>query len=187
MSTPARNISDSLGDGGGVSTAAAAQPASAPRWLQLTTLALSLAGLGVSLYLTIAHYTTPTTLACPDTGIVNCEKVTTSPQSMLFGTVPVALLGLLFYLFMTAVNTPRAWRANPPGLQRARLGSLIAGIAFVLYLIFTELFTLDAICLWCTSVHVVTFLLFVLVMVGSFGNDGRDQDSGPGAGGERAG
>jgi uncharacterized membrane protein len=105
---------------------------------------------------------------------------------MLFGTVPVALLGLLFYLFMTAVNTPWAWRANPPGLQRARLGSLIAGIAFVLYLIFTELFSLDAICLWCTSVHVITFLLFVLVMVSSFRNDGRDYDPGPRAGGERA-
>jgi uncharacterized membrane protein len=106
---------------------------------------------------------------------------------MLFGTVPVALLGLLFYLFMTAANTPWAWRANRPGLQRARLGSLIAGIAFVLCLIYTELFTLDAICPWCTSVHVITFLLFVLIMVGASGNDGRDQNRGRGAGGERAG
>jgi uncharacterized membrane protein len=34
----------------------------------------------------------------------------------------------------------------------------------VLYLIYTELFTLDAICPWCTSVHVITLLLFVLVV-----------------------
>jgi uncharacterized membrane protein len=33
------------------------------------------------------------------------------------------------------------------------------------YLVYTELFTLDAICLWCTSVHVITFLLFALVVV----------------------
>jgi uncharacterized membrane protein len=35
----------------------------------------------------------------------------------------------------------------------------------VLYLVYTELFTLDAICPWCTSVHVITFLLFALVVV----------------------
>jgi uncharacterized membrane protein len=38
------------------------------------------------------------------------------------------------------------------------------GAAFVLYLIYTELFTLDAICPWCTSVHVITLLLFALVV-----------------------
>jgi uncharacterized membrane protein len=117
----------------------------------------------VSLYLTIAHYTTPATLACPDTGTINCEKVTTSRQSVVFG-IPVAVLGLAFYVFMTAVNSPWAWRAAWPVLRWARLGSRTAGIAFVLYLIYTELFTLNAICLWCTSVHVITFLLFALVV-----------------------
>jgi len=190
MSTPAGNIRGSFSTGGGRTTAATTgQPATTPAWLQLTTLALSLAGLGVSLYLTVSHYTTPTTLACPDTGIVNCAKVTTSPQSMVFGTVPVALLGLLFYVFMTAVTSPWAWRADWPGLRRARLGSLIAGVAFVLYLIYTELFTLNAICLWCTSVHVITILLFALIAptatapakaTGAGENDGRDQDPGPG-------
>jgi uncharacterized membrane protein len=83
---------------------------------------------------------------------------------MLFGTVPVALLGLFFYLFMTALNSPWAWRANWPVVRWARLGALIAGLAFVLYLIYTELFTLDAICLWCTSVHVITVLIFALIV-----------------------
>jgi uncharacterized membrane protein len=166
MSSPTTNESDTLSNRNGrIAAASPPQPATAaPPWLQLTTLVLSLAGLGVSLYLTIAHYTTPTTLTCPDTGIVNCEKVTTSPQSVLFGTVPVALLGLLFYLFMTAVNSPWAWRANWPAVRWARLGALIAGLAFVLYLIYTELFTLNAICLWCTSVHIITLLLFALVV-----------------------
>ncbi len=45
-----------------------------------------------------------------------------------------------------------------------RLGSLIAGIVFVLYRVCTELHTLNAICLWCTSVHVITFFLFALVV-----------------------
>jgi len=42
---------------------------------------------------------------------------------------------------------------------------VIVGIGFVLYLVYTELFTLNHICLWCTSVHVVTFLLFVLILI----------------------
>ena len=64
MSTPAGNIRGSFSTGDGRTTAAtASQPATTPAWLQVTTLALSLAGLGVSLYLTISHYTTPATLA----------------------------------------------------------------------------------------------------------------------------
>jgi uncharacterized membrane protein len=41
---------------------------------------------------------------------------------------------------------------------------MVVGIVFVLYLVYTELFTIKAICLWCTSVHVITFALFVLIM-----------------------
>jgi uncharacterized membrane protein len=132
----------------------------APPWLRWATLALSAGGLGVSLYLTIAHYATSVTLTCPATGIVNCAKVTTSPQSVLFG-VPVAVIGLAYYAGLVALTTPVAWRSA--SLRWVRAGALAAGIAFVLYLVYTELFTLDAICLWCTSVHVITVVLFVLV------------------------
>jgi uncharacterized membrane protein len=47
------------------------------------------------------------------------------------------------------------------------VGAAVAGILMVLYLIYTELFTLDALCLWCTAVHAVTFLLFVVTLVGT--------------------
>ena len=30
----------------------------------------------------------------------------------------------------------------------------------MLYLLYAELFAIDAICLWCTSVHVLTLVLF---------------------------
>jgi uncharacterized membrane protein len=33
-----------------------------------------------------------------------------------------------------------------------------------LYLIYTKLFTLNAVCLWCTSVHIITILLFALIV-----------------------
>jgi uncharacterized membrane protein len=139
-------------------------PGTAPGWLQLTTWVLSLAGLGVSVYLTVAHYSSSSILACSDNGLVNCAAVTTSSESMVFGVFPVAVLGLAFYVFMAAVTSPWAWRATWPPISWARFGSVIVGMLFVLYLIYTELFTLDAICLWCTSVHVITFLLFGLIV-----------------------
>jgi uncharacterized membrane protein len=34
----------------------------------------------------------------------------------------------------------------------------------VLYLLYAEIIQIGNICLWCTSVHVITFLLFVLLI-----------------------
>jgi uncharacterized membrane protein len=135
-----------------------------PLWLQLTTWVLALAGLGVSVYLTVAHYVSPALLICSEKGLVNCAAVTTSPESVVFGVFPVAVLGLAFYVLMAAITSPWAWRARWPVIRWVRLGSVAVGMVFVLYLIYTELITLDAICLWCTSVHVITFLLFALIV-----------------------
>ena len=142
---------------------AAARPL-APRWFQLATLALSLAGLGVSIYLTIVHYGSSNLLVCSASGTVNCEKVISSPESMVFGVFPVAVLGLAFYVFMVAINTPWAWRSQLPLIWWARLGGIITGMGFVLYLLYAELVQIGNICLWCTSVHVLTFVLFVLLI-----------------------
>jgi uncharacterized membrane protein len=148
-------------------TAAATATATriAPLWLQLTTWIISLLGLGVSTYLTITHYDTGVPLACSDNGVINCALVTSSPESMVFGVIPVAVLGLAFFVFMVAATSPWAWRSRYPQVAMVRLASVVVGIGFVLYLVYTELFTLDHICLWCTSVHVLTFVLFVLVLI----------------------
>ncbi len=137
-----------------------------PAWLAWTTWGLSLGGLGVSVYLTIAHFNTSVSLACPATSTINCEKVTTSPESYAFG-IPVAVLGLAFYVFLAVANSPRMWRVAWPPLWWARIGSVVVGMVFVLYLIYCELFKIGAICLWCTSVHVITFCLFALIVFGA--------------------
>jgi uncharacterized membrane protein len=165
-----------------VTATAAAPPAEPgitipPLWYQLATWALAIAGLGVSVYLTIAHYTSSSILACSDNGLVNCGLVTTSSQSMVFGVFPVAVLGLAFFVFMAAAVSPWAWRLRFPALTWIRVASVVVGIGFVLYLVYTELFTLNAICLWCTSVHVLTFLLFVLIVGGAAAGYGlRERD-----------
>jgi uncharacterized membrane protein len=134
-----------------------------PLWLQLVTFALALAGLGVSIYLTIAHFTESTLLGCSESGLVNCTKVTTSPQSYVFG-IPVAVLGLAFYVVVAALMSPWAWRAARyrREIYLIRMAAMVAGIGFVLYLLYAELFLIGSICLYCTSVHAITFVLFVL-------------------------
>jgi uncharacterized membrane protein len=130
-------------------------------WLQIATFVLALAGLGVSIYLTIAHFTESALAGCSESGLVNCTKVTTSPQSYVFG-IPVAVLGLAFFVFCVAIMSPWAWRASRREIHLVRIASLVVGIGFVLYLVYAELFTIGSICLYCTSVHVITFLLFAL-------------------------
>jgi uncharacterized membrane protein len=139
-----------------------AQPGPAV-WLQLTTFALALAGLGVSIYLTIAHFTESALLGCSESGLVNCTRVTTSPQSYVFG-IPVAVLGLAFFVFAVAVMSPWAWQAARREIHLVRIASLVVAMGFVLYLIYAELFIIGSICLYCTSVHAITFVLFVLTV-----------------------
>jgi uncharacterized membrane protein len=130
-------------------------------WLQITTFVLALAGLGVSIYLTIAHFTESALAGCSESGLVNCTKVTTSAESYAFG-IPVAVLGLAFFVFGVVIMSPWAWRATRREIHLARIASVVVGIGFVLYLLYAELFTIGSICLYCTSVHVITFLLFAL-------------------------
>lgn len=151
----------------------------APAWLQWTTFILAIGGLGVSIYLTIEHFTGNATLACSDKGLINCAKVTTSAQSWVWiiphhWAVPVSVLGLAFYVFaVVPLMSPWAWRVTdhvgpyrvPPALLPwIRLGSLVLGMVFVLYLLYAELVWIRNICLYCTSVHAITFLLFALTL-----------------------
>jgi uncharacterized membrane protein len=160
---------------------------SAPSWARWSSFGLSLGGLAVSVYLTVEHATAARTLACPETGVVNCATVLSSPQSVVLG-IPVAVLGLAYFVVMAVLTTPPMWRRDgPPGrsqdgppvwrrwapgsrgggplLDRVRVGLAAVGVLSVLYLVFVELFVVDAICLWCTVVHILTVALFaVLVM-----------------------
>ena len=136
-----------------------------PRWLAPTTLVLSVLGLADAAYLTFEHYSGSTTLACSDSGAVDCAKVTTSQWSSIAG-VPVALLGLLFFVGMTALCLPQVWRRSTPTLDTIRIGAAGVGLLMVFYLLWAEFLQIHAICLWCTGVHVITFVLFFALLFG---------------------
>jgi uncharacterized membrane protein len=132
------------------------------RWAQVTTLALSLVGLALSIYLTIEHFGHSNLLLCPQNALFNCESVTTSAQSYVMG-IPVAVLGLIAYTVMTALTTPWAWRATNYWLHAGRFLFSIGSMIFVLWLVAAELVIIDHVCLYCTAVHIVTFAILIVM------------------------
>jgi uncharacterized membrane protein len=127
----------------------------------LVSFVSSLVALAVSVYLTVEHYTAASTLACPENGTINCAKVTTSSWSRV-GPVPLALLGAIFFAGMAVLCTPQAWRLRR--LDTLRVAGAVASVVAAVYFVWVELFRVDAICLWCTVVHVSSVVLLGAVL-----------------------
>lgn len=128
----------------------------------LVTFPLALLGLADSIYLTIAHYH-KSALVCHAGGHVNCELVTSSKYSHLPGGIPVAVAGLAYFVVLTALCSPWLWRIRSLLLDRIRLALLVVGMGTVVYLLTAEA-KLHAICLYCTGIHIVTFLIFLTTL-----------------------
>ena len=137
-----------------------------PSWLAPVAMTLCVVGLLVSAYLTYEHLTGSTTLACPATGTIDCAKVTSSAWASLLG-IPVAPLGVVFFAVMLVLCRPTMLRRPSRQLDLLRLGFCGVGLLMALYLLWAELFQVHAICLWCTAVHILTFLLFATLLIGS--------------------
>jgi uncharacterized membrane protein len=140
-------------------------------WVQITAFVLSLLGMLDAIYLTIQEFDTSIPTGCNSTGTVDCGAVLSSPESKLFGVISVAVLGLAFFLIMVAVNSPWGWRADRRAIiapwatvRRIRMASVGIGMIFVLYLVYAEIIEIGHICLYCTGVHIITFLLFSLLV-----------------------
>jgi uncharacterized membrane protein len=112
-------------------------------------LALSLAGLGISSYLSYTHWANAT-IACG--GVGSCESVNHSKYATLAG-VPVAFLGALSYVGLAASALVWLWW-RPAGLPwpvMAYWGLALIGTLFSAYLTYVELFVLEAICIYCVA------------------------------------
>jgi uncharacterized membrane protein len=145
---------------GRVDAAPAGPAAERPRPVE-PSLVVALLGVVVSAYLTVEHFTSPAMLACPEGATINCAKVTSSVWSSLLG-VPVALLGLLFFAGMALLVSPAAWRRRT--LDPVRVVGAAAGVVMALYLVWVELFRVDALCLWCTGAHLCALALLASVL-----------------------
>jgi uncharacterized membrane protein len=124
--------------------------------------ALALAGIFISLYLTLYKLGVIGELSC---SIGSCETVNTSRWSRFLG-LPVAGWGLLFYLEVFAI----ALLGTFPRFEDERFISLLLvfeagiGVLFSAWLTYLELAVIHAICIWCvTSALIVTAILLVTI------------------------
>jgi len=125
--------------------------------------ALALAGIFISLYLTLYKLGIIGELSC---SIGSCETVKTSKWATFLG-LPVAAWGLLFYLDVFAValigTFPRF--ESEPVISVVLVVQSAIGVLFSAWLTYLELAVIHAICIWCvTSACVVTLIFIVSLM-----------------------
>jgi uncharacterized membrane protein len=138
--------------------------------------ALALAGIFISLYLTLYKLGIIGELSC---SIGSCETVNTSKYARLLG-LPVAAWGLLFYLdvFTIALIGTFGPFEGEPVISMVLVAEAAVGVLFSAWLTYLELAVIHAICIWCvTSAVIVTVILAVSVadlrdnyLLGAVGN-----------------
>lgn len=131
----------------------------APGWLEWLIPILTIAGSGVAIYLTFIE-TTKAQAICGPVG--DCNAVQNSSYAMLFGVIPVGLLGLLGYIAILFMWLWRRYRDDllaeyaPPAL----IGMAFFGVVFSIYLTYLEIFVINAVCIWCiSSAWIITVLM----------------------------
>lgn len=125
-----------------------------------TVAVLALVGLFVALYLWFYKIGVIGNLQC---GSGSCEYVQTSPYGTLLG-VPVAFYGVVGYavLFGVALVGLRPGFLAHPGPTRVLAVLATGGVLFTLYLVYVELFVIQAICRWCmVSAAIITAIAVV--------------------------
>lgn len=119
-------------------------------------LLISLAGVIISIYLTITHISA-VPLVCTIGGPVNCVAVTHSAYSVIPSTsIPISIMGIVWFVVSGGLALTRFHAVH---LAWAGIGLLV-----VLYLVFVEIVLLRQVCEWCTAVHVLVLLTFVLAL-----------------------
>jgi uncharacterized membrane protein len=123
--------------------------------LRTAAIAISVVGIAIAGYLTYVHYAGISPVCEIAHG---CEKVQTSEWSKV-GGVPVALLGLLGYVAILAA-------LSIPGelAMTAAAGLAVVGAGFSAYLTYREVFTIEAICIWCVASALLMVALAVLTV-----------------------
>ena len=121
--------------------------------------ALALAGIFISLYLTLYKIGVIGELSC---SIGSCETVNTSKWATFLG-LPVAAWGLFFYLDVFAIalvgTLPRF--ESEPLISLVLTAETAVGVLFSAWLTYLELGVIHAICIWCVTSACVVTLIFL--------------------------
>ncbi len=117
---------------------------------QVGIVLLALAGIGISAYMTFVE-TSGTPAVCGPVG--DCNTVQQSQFALLFGFLPLGVLGLAGYaaILLTWI-AGRAWKGrNADRMVVVTFGLAAFGALFSIVLTFLEPFVIGATCTWCIS------------------------------------
>lgn len=123
-------------------------------------LILSIIGVGDTSYLTIKRYTHDSVNCSIFEG---CDFVTTSSYSAILG-VPVAVLGIIFYLSVF-VLTVLYLRSKNKKFMVSLLGLSSVGFLMSMWFVYTQAFILDAYCLYCLVSAGLSTIIFILSLI----------------------
>jgi len=123
---------------------------------QIVAVLVSLAGIAVSIYLTLLHYA-GVVPGCPVTGPMNCEAVLSSPYALIAGLpVPTSAAGIVWFGVSAVLwLRPLSW---------IHLAWSAVGLATVVYLVFVEIVRLGVVCLWCSAAHVLVIAIVLITL-----------------------
>jgi len=135
------------------------------KFLAWTIIILGIIGAAVSGYALAHHYDKASGEFCTLSETVSCDVVNKSPWSEFFG-VPVALIGMIGYLFLVAMATKKVIEKEPDELLTLFMAfSAMVGFLISAYLTYIELYVIEAICLLCvTSQTLITILAVSAVL-----------------------
>ena len=134
-----------------------------PDWVGWLIPTLALAGAFVAIYLTFIE-TTKAKAICGPVG--DCNAVQNSPYALIFGLIPVGLVGLLGYLTILAAWLWNRYRQDSltEYIPISLLGITLIGVVYSFYLTYLEIFVIQAVCIWCISSAWIMMLLMLLTL-----------------------
>jgi uncharacterized membrane protein len=132
------------------------------KWLVRISVALVIAGLLVSIYMTVYKLTSNDAM-CLGSG--DCSTVNASRYSEVYG-IPVAVLGIVGYAAILVVHFLEHRSAFFK--QNAALlifGMALTGFLFTVYLIYVEIALIKALCPFCIASQVTMTIVFVISVI----------------------
>jgi uncharacterized membrane protein len=132
------------------------------RMLLAAVAVAGVAGIGISAYLTVVHYSA-LQLVCSTSGLISCERVLSSPYAVIAGSgLPTSTAGIIWFSVSALLAAAQLRGLRGAAIVRWHLLWSALGLATVIYLVFLEIVQLGAVCIWCSAAHalvVVTFLI----------------------------
>ena len=132
------------------------RPLLAPFWL----IAAAIAGIGDTFYLSW-HAFQGTLPTCSI--LKGCDIVLQSQYAKVFG-VPLAYIGLVFYIYLLGMSILLACDPYAKGLRFGMLAYASIGVACSVIFAYIWIFLIHALCIYCLTSAIITLIVFALAV-----------------------